>query len=120
MLTIRPHGKASTKQLTLKREKINFNPVSSQLCNGMSSSAAPDADSGMTSAKASSKVGYIRVATFSKQTPENARGAIQKLKSEGADRCAYLYQTRRNLLRGRTHACCLFLCDGTHMCERMP
>lgn len=119
-LTVRPHGKDSTKQLTLKREKINFNPVSSQLCGSVSSSAAPDADSGVTSSKASSKVGYIRVATFSKQTPGNARNAIQKLKSEGADRCGSLHQSRRNLLIGRMYACCLFLCNGTQFFKCMP
>lgn len=85
-LTIRKHGQASTKDLTLVREKINFNPVSSRLCNGVSSSSAALSEAGAASSSGDGKVGYIRVATFSKQTPENTRIAIQKLKSEGADR----------------------------------
>lgn len=83
-LTIRKHGQASTNDLTLVREKINFNPVSSRLCDGVSSSSAPPSNAGAASGVG--KVGYIRVATFSKQTPENTRSAIQKLKAEGADR----------------------------------
>ncbi|CAL8471979.1 g11521 [Coccomyxa elongata] len=85
-LTIRKHGQASTKDLTLVREKIKFNPVSSRLCDGVSSSSAAPSEAGAASPSGDGKVGYIRVATFSKQTPENTRSAIQKLKSEGADR----------------------------------
>ena len=84
-LTIRKHGEDATKQLVLVREKINFNPVSSQLCG--SASAAGGSAGKVASSSGSGRVGYIRVATFSKQTAENARSAIQKLKSEGADRC---------------------------------
>lgn len=69
------------------REKINFNPVSSLLCGSASASAASDGAGEAASSSGSGRVGYIRVATFSKQTAENARSAIQKLKSEGADRC---------------------------------
>ena len=87
-LTVRKHGQDTTKRLTLVREKINFNPVSSQLCSGASSSTVSDgAGEEAASSSGSGKVGYIRVATFSKQKAENARNAIQKLKSEGADRC---------------------------------
>ena len=85
-LTVRKHGQASTKDLTLVREKITFNPVSSRLCEGVSSSSAAAPEAGAASSGGDGKLGYIRVATFSKQTPENTRSAIQKLKSEGADR----------------------------------
>ncbi|EIE23663.1 photosystem Ii D1 C-terminal processing protease [Coccomyxa subellipsoidea C-169] len=94
-LTVRKHGQDTTKQLTLVREKINFNPVSSQLCSGASSSTISDgAGEAAASSSGSGKVGYIRVATFSKQTAENARNAIQKLKSEGADR--FVLDVRNN------------------------
>ena len=88
-LTIRSHGQQSTKEVTMTRERITFNPVSSQLCstnNSAAAAAAPDGDGAAAAAAGGSKIGYIRLATFSKQTPENTRSAIQKLKSQGADR----------------------------------
>ncbi|KAK9905938.1 hypothetical protein WJX75_009244 [Coccomyxa subellipsoidea] len=93
-LTIRKHGEEATKQVTLVREKINFNPVSSQLCGSASASAASGGAGEAASSSGSGRVGYIRVATFSKQTAENARSAIEKLKSEGAD--SFVLDVRNN------------------------
>lgn len=58
--------------MVLQRERITINPVSSVLCPASSAGVAPGA--------AAAKVGYIRVATFSKQTPEGVRAAIEQLK----------------------------------------
>lgn len=85
-LTIRPHGQQSTKQVALTREKITFDPVSSQLCSSSGSSSSADGNGSSAASPGSGKTGYIRLATFSKQTPENTRAAIQKLKLQGADR----------------------------------
>ena len=85
LLKLQPHDQQDTKEIVLKREKIKINPVTSQLCGQASSSTevsgpeTPEVDS-------PGKIGYIRVATFSKQTPENARSALQKLKADGAER----------------------------------
>ena len=79
-LALQPHGQSGTREVTLTREKIDFNPVSSQLCSSSSSSGG--------GGSSSAKTGYIRLATFNKQTPERARAALQKLKADGADRCA--------------------------------
>lgn len=113
-LTIRKHGEEATKQVTLVREKINFNPVSSLLCGSASASAASDGAGEAASSSGRGRVGYIRVATFSKQTAENARSAIQKLKSEGADRCgihwALLPLISHAYSRLATMASCTVLC----------
>lgn len=77
-LALQPHGQNGTREVTLTREKIDFNPVSSQLCSSSSSDGS----------SSNGKTGYIRLATFNKQTPERARTALQKLKADGADRCA--------------------------------
>ena len=66
-LALQPHGQSGTKEVTLTREKIEFNPVTSQLCASVSPSALA------SSSEASGKLGYIRLATFNKQTPERAR-----------------------------------------------
>ncbi|KAK9806765.1 hypothetical protein WJX72_001801 [[Myrmecia] bisecta] len=73
-LTIIPHGGTNPRELTLTRQRIAFNPVTSQLCKGSSAAAT------------ASNIGYIRVAVFSKQTAENVRAAIKALQSEGAER----------------------------------
>lgn len=99
VLKLQPHGGKEPKEVTLKREKIKINPVTSLLCggkasNGSSASSAISSsaespskgDAPAPAADSAGKIGYIRVSTFSKQTPENARAALQKLKAEGADR----------------------------------
>ena len=79
--------------MTLKREKIKINPVTSQLCSSPSNSISETGQSEEPPAISTGKIGYIRVSTFSKQTPENARSALQKLKADGADRSAsYSFQ----------------------------
>lgn len=83
-LTIQPHDGASERDVVLARQKLTFNPVTSQLCkrvpwsqqNGSSSS-----ESG-----ADETIGYIRVATFNKQTSDSFKSALTQLQSEGASR----------------------------------
>lgn len=85
LLKLQPHDQQDTKEIVLKREKIKINPVTSQLCGQASSSTEVSAP-GTPEVDSSGKIGYIRVATFSKQTPDNARSALQKLKADGAER----------------------------------
>ena len=91
-LALRPAGRGAEREVALTREKIDFNPVTSQLCSGgqasTSGSSSESGSSGSGGGAEGRKVGYIRVATFSKQTPEAARAAVQRLKADGADRCA--------------------------------
>lgn len=87
VLKLKPHSGEGLREVTLKREKIKINPVTSQLCGSASravTEAAPSAE--VPAADGAGKIGYIRVATFSKQTPDSARAALQKLKADGADR----------------------------------
>jgi carboxyl-terminal processing protease len=82
-LTVRPHGETTNKNsntgprnerdMVLTRQPIAFNPVDAAVCDG-------------TGASTSSKVGYIRLATFSKQTAEKVRAALRELKSLNVDR----------------------------------
>lgn len=77
-LRIKSHRDKTVKDLTLTRQPIIIDPVDVMLCpssGGYAPSAAP-----------TSKLGYIRIATFSKQTAEKTRDAITTLKSSGADR----------------------------------
>lgn len=85
LLKLQPHDQQSTKEITLKREKIKINPVTSQLC-GQASSSTEAGGPETLKVDSTGKIGYIRVATFSKQTPDNARSALQKLKADGAER----------------------------------
>ena len=90
VLKLKPHSGEGLREVTLKREKIKINPVTSQLCGSASravTEAAPSAEA--PAADGAGKIGYIRVATFSKQTPDSARAALQKLKADGADRWAH-------------------------------
>ncbi len=89
VLTLKPHGGGDLREVTLKREKIKINPVASQLCSSPSISLPSEtSQSAEPPAASTGKIGYIRVATFSKQTPDNARSALQRLKADGADRFA--------------------------------
>ena len=82
-LMIQPHDKQEQRKVTLTRQRINFNPVSSQLCKRVPFAGGAAAGDG---AEEEGKLGYIRVATFSKQTTENVKSAIHQLQSEGASR----------------------------------
>jgi C-terminal processing protease CtpA/Prc len=92
VLKLQPHSGKGVREVKLKREKIKINPVTSQLC-GSASQAVTEAASSTEAPAAggAGKIGYIRVATFSKQTPESARTALQNLKADGADRWAHRY-----------------------------
>lgn len=78
ILTLLPHDQSSRKEVVLTRQKIATTPVSSQLCSSVSSSVGP--------ASASGKLGYVRIATFNKQTTESAKAAFRQLKADGATR----------------------------------
>ena len=62
----------------LSRERITLRPVSFQMCGAV--------DRGVGPGDASGKLGYVRVATFNKQTTESAKAAFRQLKAEGATR----------------------------------
>jgi carboxyl-terminal processing protease len=82
-LTIRSHDDGAIKELPLARQRLTFNPVTSQLCKKVPLGEAGEGSAG----EATEKVGYIRVATFSKQTTENVKAALHQLQAEGANRC---------------------------------
>lgn len=70
------------KDYVLSRQRLTFNPVTSQLCKKVSLGS----DEAGLATTPSGKVGYIRVATFSKQTTDNVKTALHQLQAEGADR----------------------------------
>ena len=88
VLKLQPHGQEDLREVTLKREKIKISAVTSQLCSSPSSSVLDASQLEEPAAASNGKIGYIRVSTFSKTTPENAKSALQKLKADGADRQA--------------------------------
>ena len=75
-LDVASDSQSSVVKLT--RERIALKPVSSQMCGPVSDAVGP--------AEASGKLAYVRVATFNKQTTENAKAAFRQLKAEGASR----------------------------------
>jgi len=81
-LTIRSDSGGATKEVPLSRQRLTFNPVTSQLCKRVSLGGEEEGLGEPTG-----KVGYIRVATFSKQTTENVKAALHQLQAEGANRC---------------------------------
>lgn len=81
-LTIRPHDGGAEKEVILSRQRLTFNPVTSQLCKKVSLGSNSDG----SASDPVGKVGYIRVATFSKQTTDNVKTALHQLQAEGADR----------------------------------
>lgn len=101
VLRVRPYQQSATRDVALTRQKISFNPVSPQLCAGVSPSLLAGRGSGAgalnprpadpgsngAAAGAAGKLGYIRVATFSKQTGEGVRAALEQLRAGGAERC---------------------------------
>ncbi|KAL4854503.1 C-terminal processing peptidase [Chlorella vulgaris] len=78
-------GSSTSKEYRLTREQIKFNPVDSALCSS-SGQLAPGSSS--------SSLGYIRVATFNKQTAEKVRAALLTLREQGAER--FVLDVRNN------------------------
>ncbi|KAG7674593.1 putative C-terminal processing peptidase, chloroplastic [Nannochloris sp. 'desiccata'] len=79
VLTLKARGATGTvKDVKLTRQPIKINPVDSAICT-TSGNYAPNA-------APTSKLGYIRIATFSKQTVEKFEAALASLKTEGVDR----------------------------------
>ena len=77
-LTIQADKDSEPREVQLQRQRIINNPVSSQLCQKVPLSESDQPES-------FGKVGYIRVATFSKQTTENVKVALHKLQAEKAN-----------------------------------
>ncbi len=71
---------SQSNAIKLTRERIALKPVSFQMCGPVSDTVGP--------AEASGKLAYVRVATFNKQTTENAKAAFRQLKADGASRYA--------------------------------
>ena len=81
------HSKTGREEdVTLTRQKISYNPVSTKLCGAVGSAVGPKG--------ADSKLGYIRVATFNKQTSDSFRQALDKLKADGAGRWGHVSALR--------------------------
>lgn len=68
-LAVQPANGGGRRDVTLTRQPIQYQPVTSELCRGGGGGA-----DGSTP-----PLGYIRVATFSKQTPDAVRDAIRSL-----------------------------------------
>lgn len=88
-LSIQPHDGSEEREVQLQRQRLTVNPVSHQFCKRVPW-GLPDApnvaEADSSSSVADSNVGYIRVATFSKQTTEGVKAALHQLQSEGASR----------------------------------
>lgn len=88
-LLIQPHSPTNNgtapQTIPLKRQRIAFEAVSQQLCQPLGADSPLLGTTGRGDAS-SRRLGYIRVATFSQATSDGVRGAITKLKREGADR----------------------------------
>ncbi|KAL4425371.1 hypothetical protein ABPG75_009387 [Micractinium tetrahymenae] len=78
VLTVKPgNGGGPPRDVRVQRQPIAFNPVDWALCGSSGNLAPADPDS---------KLGYIRIATFSKQTAEKVRTALTELQQGGAQR----------------------------------
>ena len=85
---VQPHsGQQGPREVPLRRQRIAFDAVTRQLCRPLGPAAPLLEAGGSAGDPASPRLGYIRVATFSKATGEGVRSAIQQLKKDGADRC---------------------------------
>ena len=82
-LALLTQDQSSTREVTLTREKIANAPVSHQICPSVSSTVGP--------ANASGKLGFVRIATFNKQTTESAKDAFRQLKADGATRYSAVF-----------------------------
>lgn len=71
-------GEPKTREVRLTRQAVTFNPVSSELCSRVGA--------GEVNGRLVDTTGYIRVATFSKQTPDGFRTALKSLLKDGAQR----------------------------------
>lgn len=67
-LRVAPAAGGSPRDVSLRRAPLTINPVDSALC-GVAGGTAPEA--------ADQRLGYIRIATFSKQTAEKAGSGSQ-------------------------------------------
>ena len=92
-LTIQPHSSAkgaSANTVILARQRITAETVTRRLCEPLSRTAPILAAKGKKGAESSGpdslRLGYIRVANFSKTTTDSVREALKGLKKEGADR----------------------------------
>eukprot|EP00887_Chlorella_sp_A99_P003436 scaffold7.g3436.t1 len=85
-LRVAPAHGGPPRELRLVRTPITINPVDSALCAGAGRVAGE--------AAAGDKLGYIRIATFSKQTADKVREAIAQLQRGGAQR--YVLDLRNN------------------------
>lgn len=79
-LDVASQSQSQSSAFKLTRERITLKPVSFQMCGPVSDKVGP--------AEASGKLAYVRVATFNKQTTENAKAAFRQLKADGATRSA--------------------------------
>ena len=77
-MTIKSADDSEPRDVPLQRQRIINNPVSSQLCQRVPLGEVADQPDNF------GKVGYIRVATFSKQTTDNVKTALHKLQAEKA------------------------------------
>lgn len=78
-LKVKPHQGGSVKELKLARVPITVDPVDSALCSSSGLLTGSPENS-------SDKLGYVRIATFSKQTAAKTRDAIITLDKAGAKR----------------------------------
>ena len=77
-LRVRSHsGSKAIKNMNLTREIISLNPVDEGLCQFVKSN---ESNTGLKK-----KMGYIRVATFNKQTSLKFREALDELKGQGME-----------------------------------
>lgn len=83
---MQPARGGGTRDVTLTRQPIQYQPVTSEFCGG--------GDGGPSSGK---PLGYIRVATFSKQTPDALRDAIKQLKVGSCPETPYSSQHPANV-----------------------
>jgi C-terminal processing protease CtpA/Prc len=69
-LAVQPANGGGRRDVTLTRQPIQYQPVTAELCRGGGGGGGADG---------STPLGYIRVATFSKQTPDAVRDAVRSL-----------------------------------------
>lgn len=70
-LKVMPAAGGPPRTLTLRRTPLTINPVDSALCSG-ASALGSGGSATSSSGSGDQKLGYIRIATFSKQTADKA------------------------------------------------